>query len=344
MYASSLLLVTLFLSTPSARRATPKILVAPFTTWNFYPRPPRGGRRAGCSVIDGRYELFLSTPSARRATRFSLCFLISTSNFYPRPPRGGRLRRCSMDILLENFYPRPPRGGRPCGSGHLPRYHGISIHALREEGDVSRYTAGRSLSYFYPRPPRGGRRDTGAIDGVWDLFLSTPSARRATNLSARQSGGARNFYPRPPRGGRHASRIVQWAIYLISIHALREEGDRKAVGVVPRDWYFYPRPPRGGRQLQQLRRRQQQDFYPRPPRGGRPAVYNAMLMACKFLSTPSARRATVEGDTDEDALIHFYPRPPRGGRHRPSGGCIRRDTYFYPRPPRGGRRRCVQRS
>ena len=158
MYASSLLLVTLFLSTPSARRATPKILVAPFTTWNFYPRPPRGGRRAGCSVIDGRYELFLSTPSARRATRFSLCFLISTSNFYPRPPRGGRLRRCSMDILLENFYPRPPRGGRPCGSGHLPRYHGIAIHALREEGDLA---------------------DQVTYRGITEL-LSTPSARRAT--------------------------------------------------------------------------------------------------------------------------------------------------------------------
>ena len=254
------------------------------------------------------------------------------------------MRIRSPTAVSRNCYPRPPRGGR-----REPVY-------------------GWQISQLFLSTPSARRATNGANNGVFalNLFLSTPSARRATNLSARQSGGARNFYPRPPRGGRHASRIVQWAIYLISIHALREEGDRKAVGVVPRDWYFYPRPPRGGRQLQQLRRRQQQDFYPRPPRGGRqlqqlrrrqqqdfyprpprggrPAVYNAMLMACKFLSTPSARRATVEGDTDEDALIHFYPRPPRGGRHRPSGGCIRRDTYFYPRPPRGGRRRCVQRS
>ena len=35
---------------------------------------------------------------------------------------------------------------------------GISIHALREEGDTPRPAAARATSYFYPRPPRGGRR------------------------------------------------------------------------------------------------------------------------------------------------------------------------------------------
>ena len=34
------------------------------------------------------------------------------------------------------------------------------------------------------------------------------------------------------------------------------------------------------------------DFYPRPPRGGRPSTITAMRTAVKFLSTPSARRAT----------------------------------------------------
>ena len=56
----------------------------------------------------------------------------------------------------------------------------------------------------------------------------------------------------------------------ISIHALREEGDLPdRASTVPRF-----------------------NFYPRPPRGGRPAVYNAMIAASQFLSTPSARRAT----------------------------------------------------
>ena len=77
------------------------------------------------------------------------------------------------------FYPRPPRGGRPWGSNPLPRTKVISIHALREEGDlpVRSYGIFRRISihalreegdqnpfarlsrsrYFYPRPPRGGR-------------------------------------------------------------------------------------------------------------------------------------------------------------------------------------------
>ena len=57
----------------------------------------------------------------------------------------------------------------------------------------------------------------------------------------------------------------------ISIHALREEGDvhRRHKGLQFKN--FYPRPPRGGRLLDQffddinIR-----NFYPRPPRGGRP--------------------------------------------------------------------------
>ena len=34
---------------------------------------------------------------------------------------------------------------------------GISIHALREEGDATLLRRSTRLSYFYPRPPRGGR-------------------------------------------------------------------------------------------------------------------------------------------------------------------------------------------
>ena len=33
----------------------------------------------------------------------------------------------------------------------------ISIHALREEGDIERICVHSSESDFYPRPPRGGR-------------------------------------------------------------------------------------------------------------------------------------------------------------------------------------------
>ena len=38
---------------------------------------------------------------------------------------------------------------------------------------------------------------------VTRLFLSTPSARRATQFFGIGRGLFWNFYPRPPRGGRH---------------------------------------------------------------------------------------------------------------------------------------------
>ena len=61
----------------------------------------------------------------------------------------------------------------------------ISIHALREEGDV------------------GGD----LIVAVGILFLSTPSARRATPQNPAPTSSRCYFYPRPPRGGRPAKRI-----------------------------------------------------------------------------------------------------------------------------------------
>ena len=86
----------------------------------------------------------------------------------------------SVGLILSNFYPRPPRGGRPSltGNGREPEY--ISIHALREEGD----------------------QEWADKMGIAKQFLSTPSARRATETAGDKTP----------------------AIF-ISIHALREEGD-----------------------------------------------------------------------------------------------------------------------
>ena len=81
----------------------------------------------------------------------------------------------------------------------------------------------------------------------------------------------------------------------------------------------------------------QNDFYPRPPRGGRLASRICSSTATVFLSTPSARRATVLPDGWEVDDPYFYPRPPRGGRLRHSSKLQQNKGYFYPRPPRGGR-------
>ena len=58
---------------------------------------------------------------------------------------------------------------------------------------------------------------------------------------------------------------------MISIHALREEGDEFTPCVTKSFTYFYPRPPRGGRPSQRRPLpKTASNFYPRPPRGGRP--------------------------------------------------------------------------
>ena len=149
-------------------------------------------------------QLFLSTPSARRATTKAV-----------------------------NVSPKNMR---------------ISIHALCEEGDYTLMSGLAQLTYFYPRPLRGGRRDPSAVcchtstisihalceEGdrftvrpvkVSGVFLSTPSARRAT----------------------HRGRSVRPGIR-ISIH-LCEEGDRRLCTHPEPSGYFYPRPLRGGRRL-----------------------------------------------------------------------------------------------
>ena len=57
------------------------------------------------------------------------------------------------------------------------------------------------------------------------LFLSTPSARRATCDGLHHHLHREDFYPRPLRGGRLPYFFHFVKRFLISIHALCEEGD-----------------------------------------------------------------------------------------------------------------------
>ena len=58
---------SIFLSTSSARRTTCKTNARNTFQRNFYPRPPRGGRRRP-SRASSDFLIFLSTSSARRTT------------------------------------------------------------------------------------------------------------------------------------------------------------------------------------------------------------------------------------------------------------------------------------
>ena len=215
-----------------------------------------------------------------------------------------------------DFYPRPPRGGRPAPSLlHAPARH-ISIHALREEGDQHLLSCTLQHVIFLSTP--SARRATSVLDTsvTATVFLSTPSARRATSLLSTALGTPTDFYPRPPRGGRRDFLLQLGICLLISIHALREEGD-SALWTSARARY---------------------DFYPRPPRGGRLECIGPRHGAKKI----SIHALREEGDGHRQGsgagAGHFYPRPPRGGRRSSPPPGHRWSRYFYPRPPRGGRR------
>ena len=147
----------------------------------------------------------------------------------------------------------------------------ISIHALREEGDRNGHRHYQKLENFYPRPPRGGRPIcTNPFVQLFVEFLSTPSARRAT-LWRSAASYLLSISIHALREEGDAVTIVSGQDEDISIHALREEGDTGFVLLDMIACYFYPRPPRGGRQL-------------------RSATLSSRSV---FLSTPSARRATL---------------------------------------------------
>ena len=258
-------------------------------TDNFYPRPPRGGRRTANSRRIPT-KRFLSTPSARRATAHKGYSPPAAMHFYPRPPRGGR---------------RGPHSALP------------------------------SYSYFYPRPPRGGRRYPIEIVEDATLFLSTPSARRATRACRRRRKALRiSIHALREEGddvhGYYAS------IRHISIHALREEGDSNRARYASTCSDFYPRPPRGGRPIRAWGDFITSQFLSTPSARRATACAGVFVYLVQFLSTPSARRATrgrlryfghqaisihalrEEGDTSTapsaSSWWNFYPRPPRGGR------------------------------
>ena len=92
--------------------------------------------------------------------------------------------------------------------------YSISIHALREEGDNVCFPIDMSRKIFLSTP--SARRATLVLVGIKhvDKFLSTPSARRATRVLPRSSYLLRNFYPRPPRGGRHGNGTTSGSIKL----------------------------------------------------------------------------------------------------------------------------------
>ena len=174
---------------------------------------------------------------------------MTSTDFYPRPPRGGRPIALPYTFPFVVFLSTPSARRATITLRYFVFSFRISIHALREEGDGDYKNSVTVVSDFYPRPPRGGRQDTEGRKHRTNVFLSTPSARRATRALTLMPSTLVDFYPRPPRGGRPLVLPTKFIDFLflstpsarratrrgehaqvshgISIHALREEGDSK---------------------------------------------------------------------------------------------------------------------
>ena len=206
--------------------------------------------------------------------------------------RRATIAHFDYDIVAPDFYPRSPCGERRAGCSHV---------------------AGRHQD-FYPRSPCGERLDEYNAQQGTQLFLSTLSLRRATEVPE-----------------------DQYTALSISIHALLAESD----AVIPQTSLvvidFYPRSPCGERPntaaneaatkafLSTLSLRRATIACPVPCRGRAISIHALLAesdrqthscsrLSQQFLSTLSLRRATSRAPPTVDPLAHFYPRSPCGER------------------------------
>ena len=238
-----------------------------------------------------------------------------------------------------------------------------STHALRVEGDGSRFYRPAPYRNFYPRPPGGGRLLQAGFTESNLQFLSTPSGWRATRshwtdtlrsvpFLSTPSGWRATLSLQHPilrlaflstpsgwraTGERHAGYNITPDI---SIHALRVEGDGavhfhglcNSISIhalrVEGDLVYE------GLYACRL------NFYPRPPSGGRRFTITDIFGDCVGISIHALR---VEGDAANPVCCYsvkaIFLSTPSGWRATVIGrGHNPKIKHFYPRPPGGGRR------
>ena len=127
------------------------------------------------------------------------------------------------------------------------KFVGISIHALREEGDDEKTGDLSEAKEFLSTP--SARRATAAIpEYYWRKLISIHALREEGDRLQKQPlhlCGSISIHALREEGD--GFQLLYGRLSQISIHALREEGDRPFSQFVMTLGYFYPRPPRGGR-------------------------------------------------------------------------------------------------
>ena len=208
----------------------------------------------------------------------------------PSARRATAVLPCGLVLLVISIHALREEGDL-VGSYHCEA-HDISIHALREEGDVlsqGRFLAEESISIHALREEGDG----GCRRILRRRKISIHALREEGDVETRSEECFQN----------------------ISIHALREEGDRCPLPPVQHENQFLSTP---------SARRATGTCETRPTK------------LWKFLSTPSARRATADfTDPENTCPISIHALREEGDTRSPESR--RWQHNFYPRPPRGGR-------
>ena len=145
---------------------------------------------------------------------------------------------------------------------------------------------------FNPRPPRGGR-PRGNCLACWCTGFNPRPPRGGRRSGPRARSWQSSFNPRPPRGGRLTRVLAEEVDTVVSIHALRVEGDSKRESrSAARVWFQSTPSAWRATSPSAASAWSERGFNPRPPRGGRPCYYIAIADPNRFQSTPSAWRAT----------------------------------------------------
>ena len=295
---------------------------------DFNPRPPLVGRPDVLWFAVGPCNISIHA-LREEGDSSSVPFLYLLTDFNPRPPRGGRLFSGPVMLLPYQFQSTPSARRATKEERLRANLSQISIHALREEGDMLLWWAPSGMKNFNPRPPRGGRPIARHCLASTTKFQSTPSARRATvrlpvpvtQEVFQSTPSARRATWMPPARASSPRRISIHALreegdacfgsnhpnlLLISIHALREEGDGSTTSTSGAFTIFQSTPSARRATLQCLVTWSSHRYFnPRPPRGGRLKGRVSAPRDLLFQSTPSARRATAKAAKNPPRLFHY---------------------------------------
>ena len=177
-----------------------------------------------------------------RATKNRIKGYQSRAYFNPRPPWGGRPGFHLSCSALSDFNPRPPWGGRPLYKRRLQ--YACPFQSTPSVGRATAIIRGiiATMSDFNPRPPWGGRPYPELeSQSTSFIFQSTPSVGRATR--SRIKAHKVLIFQSTPSVGRATFLTSRAALGgVISIHALRGEGDRRCQSVFDSQQRFQSTP------------------------------------------------------------------------------------------------------